>query len=287
MTNPNHHPNKEREETPKTDVEVAFENLIDALQQFGDKLTTEQYAELEEHYLPADRGSDLTTDELGKRVGELVGKNSGPHDFSNVLTDAFIEAMRSSPDRMTKTQLESIAKLIPEGVSNDILTGVGYNEAVAYIIEYIKCSNGYSQNPLACSEMVTELVSEVMVKLDAGFTMDSLARICQHYDGKEVIVPTILDDSNPREQGLLLDHGGETVRYTVPFTMPKRLNDLSDEIMDLADRLGTLSFTVDDRAWDTLLIYAPQHRALKKRLKKIEKAVGLTELRKQIKRMVG
>lgn len=287
MSNPKHHPSKGSDETPKTDVEVAFENLIDTLQQFGDKLTTEQYAELEKHYLPADRDSDLTADALGKRVGELVGKNSGPHDFSNVLTDAFIEAMQSSPDRMTKTQLESIAKLIPEGVTNDFLAGVGYNEAVAYIVEYIKCSNGYSQNPLACSEMVTELVSEVMVKLDAGFTMDSLARICQHFDGKDVIVPTILDDSNPLEQGLIVDHGGEAVRYTIPNGRPKALNDLSDEIMDLADRLGTLCFTVDDRAWDTLLIYAPQHRALKKRLKKIEKAVGLTDLRKQIKRMVG
>ena len=285
MSNPHNHSN-EREETPMTDIEISFGNLIDALAQFGDKLTASQYEALEK-YLPEDRDCGLTTDELGKRVGELVGKNSGPHDFSNVLTDAFIEAMQSSPDRMTKTQLESIAKLIPEGVTNDFLAGVGYNEAVAYIVEYIKCSNGYSQNPLACSEMVTELVSEVMVKLDAGFTMDSLARICQHFDGKDVIVPTILDDSNPREQGLILDHGGETVRFTIPTGRPKALNDLSDEIMDLADRLDTFSFTVDDRAWDMLLIYAPQHRALKKRLKKIEKAVGLTEMRKQIKRMVG
>jgi hypothetical protein len=64
----------------------------------------------------------------------------------------------------------------------------------------------------------------------------------------------ILDVISPSEHERL--EGG----YTTPlYTTPQRdLESTTDMMMELADRLGELPDDVDPRAWEHLLVYAPQ-----------------------------
>lgn len=69
-------------------------------------------------------------------------------------------------------------------------------------------------------------------------------------------------------------------RITALFAVePNR--DLSDEIMVLVDMIGTRCHNVDLRAWDHLLVYAPQHNQLKKELAKTQRK--LRKIRKIVK----
>lgn len=69
-------------------------------------------------------------------------------------------------------------------------------------------------------------------------------------------------------------------RLTALFAVePNR--DLSDEIMVLVDMIGTRCHNVDLRAWDHLLVYAPQHSQLKKELAKTQRK--LRKIRKIVK----
>ena len=272
----------EREETPTSDIEVTLERLVDLLDGSGVKLTSSQY-ELLEQYLPDDRDVDLDKEELSKRVSQLICKNSDEGDFGNTLTDVFIDAMQSSPEGLTRLQLDDITALLsaPDGVI--VLSNVDYDLAKNAIFDHIDRSREYNKTPNLSGQMIADLVKDILVRLNTGFSMEQLVMLCGHYDGHETVEPMVM---NGRTRGHIIDDEGE-VKITIPFTMPKRLNDLSDNIMEIADKLATLGYTVDERAWDHLLVYAPQHSQLKKRLKKIEKAVGLTKLRKQIKRVVS
>lgn len=268
----------EREETPKTDVEVAFERLIEALDVFDDTLTDEQYKQLQE-YLP----SNLTTEELGVAVGKLVGTNCTMGDFGNTLTDAFIEAIQTSPETLQFEQLLKLSALISSNEADTPITTHDYQRAKGIIIEACRRTGDYNNDRMAPAAVLTSTISEMLVKLDTGFTMEQLTKLCEHYDGHETVVPEMV---NGRTTGTLTDGDGE-VRYNITVGKPKDPNDLSDEVMDLVDRHGKLLFRVDERAWDRLLIYVPQHRMLKKRLKKIEKAVGLTALKKTMKKIIN
>lgn len=86
------------------------------------------------------------------------------------------------------------------------------------------------------------------------------------------------EENNARTTGLLVDTGDETERYTLKLD---GRSNLSDEVMDLADKLGTQCHTVDYKAWDHLLIYAPQHNQLKKELAKTKRK--LRKIRKIVK----
>lgn len=269
----------EREEMPMSDVEAAFEHLIETLDAFNGRLADEQYKQLQD-YLP----TNLTAEELGVAVGKLVGANCTMGDFGNTLTDAFIEAIQTSPERLTNTQLADIAKLVPNGGMGDgVPSTVNFETAKSVVIDYISRSSEFHRMPTIPGNMVTDLIRDMMVKLDTGFTMEQLTAICEHYDGHETVVPEMV---NGRTTGTLTDSGGE-VRYNVTVGKPKDPYDLSDAVMNLVDRLGTRQFRVDERAWDHLLIYIPQHRMLKRRLKKIEKVVGLTSLKKTLKKIIN
>ncbi len=267
----------EREETPMTDIELAFERLIECLEEFNENLTDDQYKRLQEH-LP----SNLTEEELGEAVGKLVSVNSTAGDFGNALTAAYKEAIQISPSNLTKEQLVSISELLPIGSADRVIETAECETAMAVIGNYIKQKTAQSDVGPTASQEVAQLASVLLRRLDTGFNMDQLTMLCDHYDGADTVTPVV----NRREKGTIIDNG-EEVTINIPFTMPKRLNDLSDDIMEIADKLAECGYTVDSRAWDHLLVYAPQHSELKKRLKKIEKAVGLTKLRKQIKRVVS
>lgn len=277
MSNPKH-PSMEREETPMTDIEAAFERLIECLEEFNDTLTDDQYKRLLEH-LP----TNLTAEELGDAVGKLVGANSQSGDFANVLTDTFIETMQQcSPEHLTKQQLISISQLLSESEADGVLKDADYRFSVGVIAQYYDAVAVLHNDKKVISGLLTEMVGELLVKLDTGLSMDSLEKLCEHYDGHETVVP---EKVNGRTAGTVVDSDA-VERIELRFGRPKALNDLSDDIMDIVDKLATLGFTVDSRAWDHLLIYAPQHRVLQKKLKKIEKAIGMHDLRKQIKRLV-
>lgn len=269
----------ERNDIPMTDVEAAFERLIECLEEYNDTLTDDQYKRLLEH-LP----TNLTAEELGDAVGKLIGANSQSGDFANVLTDTFIEAMQQgTPEPLTKQQLISISQLLPESEADGVLKDADYRFSVGVIAQYYDAVAVLHNDKKAISGLLTEMISELLVKLDTGLSMESLEKLCEHYDGRETVVPEMV---NGRTTGTVVDSDAEE-RIELRFGRPKALNDLSDDIMDIVDKLATLGFTVDSRAWDHLLIYAPQHRMLKKKLKKIEKATGMHDLRKQIKRLVN
>lgn len=268
----------EREETPMTDVEAAFERLIECLEECGGRLTDSQYDQLQDH-LP----SIPTITELGDAVYRLVSTSCASGDFANIMTSVFKEAIQISPENLNREQFISISELLPAGAVDRDIEEVDHSVTVEILADSIKqrCER-HRHNPPASQE-VAQLTSVLLRKLDTGFTMEQLTMLCEHFDGHETVEPMVM---NGRTRGHIIDDNQE-VTVTLPFTMPKRLNDLSDDIMEMADKLATLGYTVDDRAWDHLLVYAPQHSQLKKRLKKIEKAVGLTKLRKQIKRVVS
>lgn len=82
-----------------------------------------------------------------------------------------------------------------------------------------------------------------------------------------------IDYKNERTKGTIIDHGNTTERYRI--TMPVLNDDLSDALMDLAERMGNGGYRVDKRAWDHLLIYAPQYQKLKKKLKRLKRFLKL------------
>lgn len=279
MSNPKH-PDTENNDLPRY-IDVAFEQLISALAD-GNTLSNEQYGQLSK-YFPKDLDTDLDVATLGVRVGQLVSKNCLADDFANTLTDAFIEAMETSPEHLTMEQLKSIAELLPADAVDEAVGQIDYERSVLYIKEYINYRYVMDPEEYPAGEAVEELARELLMQLDAGFTIESLEKLCMHYDGHETIGPAVVSG---RTVGTIVD-GEDGVRFNIPTGAPKRLNDLSDEVMDLVEKLGTLVYTVDSRAWDYLLIYVPQHRKLKKRMKKVEKAIGMRDLRKQIKSIVS
>lgn len=268
----------EREEMPMTDVEAAFEHLIETLDAFNGRLTDEQYKQLQD-YLP----SNLIVEELGMAVGKLVGANCVMGDFANTLIDAFIEAIQASPEALQHEHLIKLSALVHSDESELPITTIDYQRAKGIIIEACRRTGEYSNDKRAPAAVLTSMVSEILVKLDTGFTIEQLTQLCEHYDGHETIVPEVV---NARTAGTLVDSDDE-VRIKIPMGGPKDPHNLSDEVMNLVERLGTRQFRVDERAWDHLLIYVPQHRMLKRRLKKIEKAVGLTSLKKTMKKIIN
>lgn len=268
----------EREETPMTDIEAAFERLIECLEEFNDTLTDDQYKRLLEH-LP----TNLTSEELGDAVGKLIGANSQSGDFANVLTDTFIETMQQcSPENLTKQQLISISQLLPAGAADGVLNDADYRFSVELIAQYYEAVAVLNNDKKVISGLLTEMIGGLLVKLDTGFSMESLEKLCEHYDGHETVVAEMV---NGRTAGTIVDESNE-VRIPVRFGKPKSMNDLNDEIMVFVDKIINHGGHVDRRIWDQLLVHAPQYKALKKKLKKIEKAVGMHDLRKQIKHLV-
>lgn len=277
MSNPKH-PNPEREETPMTELEATFERLMDLLVEDGDNLTDEQYKRLLEH-LP----TNLTSEELGDAVGKLVGANSQSGDFANTLTDTFIETMQQcSPEHLTKQQLISISQLLPASAAAGVLSDADYRFSVELIAQYYDGIATLRNDKKVISGLLTEMISELLVKLDTGFSMESLEKLCEHYDGHETVVP---EKVNGRTTGTIVDESNE-VRIPVRFGKPRSINDLNEEIMALVDKIINCGGHVDRRIWDQLLVHAPQYKALKKKIKKIEKVVGMHDLRKQIKHLV-
>lgn len=268
----------EREEMPMSDVEAAFEHLIETLDAFNGRLTDEQYKQLQD-YLP----SNLTVDELGVAVGKLVGANCVKGDFANTLTDAFKEAIQTSPETLQHEHLLKLSTLVHSDESELPITTIDYQRAKGIIIEACRRTGEYNNDKRAPATVLTSMVSEALVKLNTGFTMEQLAHLCEHYDGRETVVPEMV---NGRTTGTVED-GDDEVRIKIPMGGPKDPYDLSDAVMNLVDRLGTRQFRVDERAWDHLLIYIPQHRMLKRHLKKIEKVVGLTSLKKTLKKIIN
>lgn len=282
MSNPKHHPSKGREEESKSDIDAAFERLIDLLDGSLLTLTLDQYRELEK-FLPDNRDSDLSTDELAKHVRGLISKNCNSGDFGNTMTDVYIEVMQTSPEPLTKTQLVDISNLLAAGDNDAILTNGDYESAKDAISEAIDRTAKFNNDPPSKASMVTDMVSELMVKLNTGFTIEQLARICVHFDGRHTVRPMIVDG---RDEGTLVD-AATTERYRMIMEIPRNPNDLSSDVRKLAEKLDTHNYKVDYKAWETILRHVPQYCEIKHRLKKIEKAVGLTKLRKQIKQMVS
>lgn len=281
MSNPKNHPNKGGEDT-KSYIDATFERLIDLLDGSLLTLSLDQYRELEK-FLPDNRDSGLSTDELAKHVRGLISKNCNSGDFGNTMTDVYIEVMQSSTEQMTKTQLEDISKLLPDSGNDAIITNVDYENAKDAISDAIDRTAKFNNDPSSKACMVTDMVSELMVKLNTGFTIEQLTRICVHFDGHHTVKPMIVDG---RDEGTLVD-SATTERYRIVMERPKSLNDLSSDVRKLAEKLDTLNYKVDYKAWEAILKHVPQYNEIKWRLKKIEKAVGLTKLRKQIKQMVS
>lgn len=82
-----------------------------------------------------------------------------------------------------------------------------------------------------------------------------------------------VDYKNERTKGTITDHDHTPERYRI--NMPVMDADLSDTLMDLAERMGNGGYRVDSRAWDHLLIYAPKYQKLKKKLKRLKRFLKL------------
>lgn len=74
---------------------------------------------------------------------------------------------------------------------------------------------------------------------------------------------------NTRTTGLLIDTDSNTERYTLDMRGPKV--DLTSTVLELADKLRTHNWYVDERAWKQLVCFIPGYRALKKAKKKLGK----------------
>lgn len=74
---------------------------------------------------------------------------------------------------------------------------------------------------------------------------------------------------NTRTTGILIDTDSNTERYTLDMRGPKV--DLTSTVLELADKLRTHNWYVDERAWKQLVCFIPGYRALKKAKKKLGK----------------
>lgn len=118
-----------------------------------------------------------------------------------------------------------------------------------------------SRIPINSATHVNNLVNALLDTLengDAGLSAEAIDRL-----SKYVIEPT------NRTSGVLTDNINTNEVYDI--RMAPKANDLSDQVMDLVERLGNGGWYVDKRAWDHLLIYIPKYQKLKKRFKRFKR----------------
>lgn len=111
------------------------------------------------------------------------------------------------------------------------------------------------------SEIVSNTVDKLLSILEngaAGLSEEALDKLSKY----------VVQD-NGRTTGTIIDASNNTERYRI--NMPVMSSDLSNQVMDLVERLGNGGWHVDKRAWDHLLIYIPKYQKLKKRFKRFKR----------------
>lgn len=111
------------------------------------------------------------------------------------------------------------------------------------------------------SEIVDNTVNKLLSILEngtAGLSEEALEKLSKH-----------VIHNNERTTGTIIDATNHTERYRI--NMPVMSSDLSNQVMDLVERLGNGGWHVDKRAWDHLLIYIPKYQKLKKRFKRFKR----------------
>lgn len=121
------------------------------------------------------------------------------------------------------------------------------------------CADGTVFNPKECMDSLIEFYEQNPKATINADDYDKLAPFVNH--------------SNERTVGTIIDHSNTTERYRI--NMPVMNDDLSNALMDLAERMGNGGYRVDKRAWDHLLIYSPQFQKLKKKLKRLKRILKL------------
>lgn len=123
-------------------------------------------------------------------------------------------------------------------------------------------SGGYDMNAGHLQQPEEDLLDHDQNELDAEEELEAEAPV-----------------NNGRTVGIILDRNNETERHVLK--MPDFRTDLTNEVMELVEQLGTMNHKVSYKAWDHLLVYVPQHDQLKKELKKANRK--LRKIRKTVR----
>lgn len=183
-------------------------------------------------------------------------------DIQNI--DLAVKRCREHIDAITKMPAEAYQAALT--VFLKVLNTHNLNIPIEDMERVMVYTNNYPDHEKAIGEMpdsmrVNKLVAGLLETLKNGtawLPADALKEL-----EKYVI------QENTRTSGIIVDNNPSTERYSLDMRGPKV--DLTSAVLELADKLRTHNWHIDERAWKQLVCFIPGYRALKKAKKKLDK----------------